>query len=162
MSEQSTHNNDLTLWKHYVATYDAFLAAGRAFNIEVKDKVGTLKEAFRNGESRLALTVAELLKPEELEALFTELLGLASYSHGSAGSAQNLILSLPNEWLIANIETYSEPLLLTGDFETYRALLTLYFKIDRNLTRRLAEKALDNDDEDIREAGADFLAKLES
>ncbi|MEP7291790.1 MAG: hypothetical protein ABI835_08395, partial [Chloroflexota bacterium] len=146
-----------------------FLAAGRDFNADITDKIAILKTAFRmnsfenrayRNNSALALNVAQLLKPEELQELFSELLGVASYYHGGAGFAQELILSLPHEWLLSNIEFYSEPLLRRADYETYSALLTLYSKIDRNLTRRLAQRAMNSDDADIHETGEDFLAQL--
>lgn len=154
-------DTDSAIWKHYVETYDAFQAAGRTFNTDVKDKVSVLKSAFRNGESRLALEIVKLLNENDKKALFSEILGLASYSHGRAKLAQDIIISLPHEWLVSNIEKYSEPLLVSADYETYRGLLTLYLMIDASLTRKLAEQALGSEDEDIKEAGADFIAKLE-
>lgn len=159
MTAQSDSDN--ALWKHYVETYDAFLAAGMTFNAEVKDKVSVLKSAFRNGESRLALEIAQLLNEDDKKALFSELLGAASYSHGRARFAQEIILSLPHKWLLSNIEKYSVPLLVSADYETYRGLLTLYFKIDASITRKLAEQALSSEDEDIKDAGLDFITKLE-
>jgi hypothetical protein len=45
-------------------------------------------------------------------------------------------------------------------YEEYWAMLTLYNKIDAQLTRKLALRAAQSEDEDIRDAGETFLEKL--
>jgi hypothetical protein len=39
-------------------------------------------------------------------------------------------------------------------------LLALYFRIDYQLTYRLAQRALQSEDEDVREAGEDYIEYL--
>jgi len=156
-SNQTITDEDEALWKRYVETYNNYLSAGNEFNAKVSNKVAVLKNALRSGDSKLAIKVAELLEAEDLKQLFEELLGAASYSHGGTGTAQKLILSLPREWLLTNIEVYAEPFISSGDYEVYWALLTLYSKLDRDLTQRLAQRAVNQENIDIREAGEAFL-----
>jgi len=64
----------------------------------------------------------------------------------------------PHDWLLENIEQYAAPLLAYDDDEEYRRLLELYSLIDRDLTLKLARRAAEHADSDIREADEDFLA----
>ena len=56
----------------------------------------------------------------------------------------------------------AEPLLQDGTDEEYRRLLELYIDIDRELTQRLAGRALQHDEPDIHEVGEDFQNYLEN
>ena len=70
--------------------------------------------------------------------------------------------SFPKMWLLENIEKSAEPLLQDGTDEEYRRLLELYIDIDRELTQRLARRALQHDEPDIHEVGEDFQNYLEN
>ena len=112
-----------------------------------------------------ALGVAKLLTIEERQDLLGDLLALASWVHGSTVTAREIVLSLPQQWLIDNIEESAEPLLLYNDHEEYRGLFEIYVRLDRRLTEKLADRAVNHTDPDIQEAGADFfnfLRKMES
>jgi hypothetical protein len=85
---------------------------------------------------------------------------LASFSHGSIQAVRKLILSLPRDWVLSRIEEVAEPILRSGDYDEYRRLLELYFELDRELASRLAARARAQEDEDVREAGEDFLDRL--
>ena len=54
-----------------------------------------------------------------------------------------------------------EPYLCTGSYDEYRRFLELYRALDRELAWKLARRAAAHGDEDIREAGEDFLESLE-
>jgi hypothetical protein len=74
-----------------------------------------------------------------------------------------VILSLPKDFLLANIEKSAETVLsnATQDaYVEYRCLLGLYFQIDYQLTYRLAQRALQSEDEDVRDAGEDYMELL--
>ncbi len=74
-----------------------------------------------------------------------------------SGTVYQAILSIPKEWLLENIEIVSEPYLGNGSGEVYRLFLGLFYKIDTELTRKLALRALE---QDVREAGQDFLDRI--
>jgi hypothetical protein len=107
-----------------------------------------------------ALELAARVDVEDLKELFPELLGLASFVHGLTARCRDILLRLPRPWLLVHLERQAEPLLAAGGYEEYRALLTLYMQIDPELARRLAERAAQDSDADIQEAGEDFLRQL--
>ena len=76
-------------------------------------------------------------------------------------AAHTAILRLPHDWLAQNLETAILPLLDSADHIDFDFFVQLGWKIDRALTRKIAQLALANPDADVRELGADCLAKLD-
>jgi hypothetical protein len=109
-----------------------------------------------------ALEIAKMLDTDGLKAIFDWLLDKASYGNAYTGTCEQLILSLPNQWLKDNIEKSAEPLLAQDDpYEESAQLLHLYHQIDPNLEIQLAKRLLENEDEEIRELGQDALDNLQ-
>lgn len=146
-----------SVWSHLVETHEAFSEASRKFLTEPFDRVTVIRSALGGHDKHTAIYVLKSLKPTELQELFDVLVFHASYSHGAIGSIRDAILSLPHDWVLAKIDGVAEPLLANGTYDEYRRLLELYALLDPGLTRRLAERAAQNPDPDIREAGEDFL-----
>lgn len=67
---------------------------------------------------------------------------------------------MSREWVLFNIEQTAEPLLAEGTYDEYRRLLELYLELDPKLTLKLAQRAKKHGDNDVREAGIDFINKL--
>ena len=166
MSPQSTEHN-AAIWQRLIEGQQAIAHAEREFSLarqiflsEGVDRVALLREALRGRDRLTALQVAEDLNTAERLALFDELIFLVSFSHGALPRVRNLILSLPRDWVLANIEEKAEPLLRDGSYDEYRRFLELYVLLDHDLALKLAQRAAVCADEDIREAGEDFLEKL--
>jgi hypothetical protein len=121
--------------------------------------VGLIEED-RQLEVGTILSGAPLMKTSELMELFSEWVRWST-SHRYALAVRNIIKSLPRGWVWAHIESAAEPLLQEGA-DAYRRILELYNELDRDLTLRLALQAVASLDEDIREAGGDFIKKLQS
>jgi|ERR1043165_57590 hypothetical protein len=164
MNKQKT-KDCLVLWSRLVETEKDFYSAraqllskcGRQFVVEL------VHARLQSVEDRAtALGIVPLLTVEEQQQLFDALLSLASFSHGLTTTVREIILSLPRTWVIANIEEASEQLLKHDDYETYWGLLSLYIELDRDITLRLAQKAVSHADEDIKEAGEHFIKRLSS
>jgi hypothetical protein len=150
--------DDLTRWQQFVQAEAAATAARTALFANR----GALVDLVRSGldkpaERAAALDVASRLKTEEVKELFPDLLALASYGHGLTRRCQELILGLPRPWLLAHVERHAEPILSNAGDEEYRAFLGLYAQLDRGLATRLAQRAIQSDDVEIREAGEDYL-----
>lgn len=64
---------------------------------------------------------------------------------------------MPHEWLMNNIDQELDLILEDGDYEEYRCLLELCSQLDKDLMLKIATRALDNSDKDIKEAGADYM-----
>ena len=156
-------DQDRALWEEYLRAERVFWKARK----ELFTNGSSLVELVRAGlfdpvQRPSALGVAALLKEEERKQLFPDLLGLASFVSGSMLAARDMVLSLPKEWVLANVEEAAEPLLRDGSYEEYRALFEVYIGLDRSLAEKLAHRAANDSDEDIKEAGQDLLARLKA
>jgi hypothetical protein len=154
--------DEVARWQRFVEADKAATAA----RMELFAHRAGLLELLRRGldlpgERPAALDVASRLTTEELQALFPDLLALASFRHGLTARCREVILRLPSSWLLANIEAHATPLLANGGEEEYRTLLPLYARIDTALALRLARAAAQNADEEVREAGEDYLHAAE-
>jgi len=157
-------------WEAFLDSYIAFRNASldlnqrwRSFMSDRDGAAARLKTALRGaGVNRgAALYALSNMTADELSQYFSELVYLASYEHGSIQTPREMIRSLPRKWVLANIEHEAEPLLARGEYDTWRRLLELYYQLDPALTRRLASRAAAHTDSDVREAGEDFLEKLD-
>lgn len=153
-------DTDIAIWNRLVDSYKAFAAASKAFLTGNVDRVTLMHKALHGRDWGIATVMFESMQTAELQQIFPDLVFLASVSHGAIQNVRDAILSLPREWVLANIERVAEPLLEKGGYEEYRRLLELYIQLDKELARRLALRATNQQDEDIREAGIDFLNEL--
>lgn len=157
---QDISARDEELWRRVAENHKAFSLSLMEFFSDGVDRVSLIRHALMRGERATALYVAPSMKPEELILLFDEWVLLASFSHGGIKVARDVILSLPREWVLRNVERAAEPLLQSGTYDEYRRLLELYSDLDHGLALKLARRAATSPDEDIREAGDDFLRLL--
>jgi len=150
------------LWRNVVTSENDYFNSRYDFLNNCSDRVSAIKKALHAvGERATALRLIEYLKIEERQSLLNDLVDLASVAHSDIELGRRAILSLPKTWLLENIEKSAELLLKDGTDEEYRRLLELYIQIDRELTERLAKRALKHENPDIREAGADFQHYLD-
>ena len=155
-------NNEVA-WNELKYAYANFVKAQMNFFQKSPDIVATLRRALDDPEERiLALETAALLPIEQRQSLFFDLLTCVSYCHGATALSRDLILSLPRKWILQHIEDAVEPILQAGGYEEYQALLDLYFLLDRDLTRRLATRALNQSDPELNEIASDFLTELDN
>jgi hypothetical protein len=165
---QSPVAADPDLWRRLDESYQhgdrvAFELAVAEFRSAKVDRVGLMRHAFEHGYARYratALCLMEYLTPTELEAIFPNLVVLASWAHGGIRRVRELILSLPRGWVLERIEPAAEPLLTEGTDEEYRRFLELYADLDRGLALRLASRAATHPDDCVREVGEEFLEDL--
>ena len=159
MEPEKLTENDAELWRKFHQSEGYFYWDRREFLLKCIKRTLAVKNALNNPSNRgTALRLLLYLGVEEIIPFFDELVDLASVGHSDIGLVREVILLLPREFLVANIEKSAEPVLRDAmkhkdSYEEYRRLLELYMEIDRDLTKRLAERALASDDEDIREAG---------
>lgn len=155
------------LWQSVVSAETAIRDSLRAFLVGSSlERIELVRQALRRpgGERAAAVRVLPYLSIEERMALFPDLVHLASWGHGLIQPVRDTICSLPRDWVVTQIESVAEPLLLASNekaqFEEFRRFLELYQQIgDRALLRRLAERALQHANEDVREAAEDILAQ---
>lgn len=165
MEQKQLIENDFTLWHNLRQAEMDFFAVRWQFLSGCTDRALVIRQALNNASDRgTALRLILYLDIKERLLFFDDLVSLASVDHSDVELVWNVILSLPKDFLLANIEKSAEPVLNNAVEEAYveyRCLLTLYLKIDHHLTYRLAQRALQSEDEDVREAGEDFMELLE-
>jgi hypothetical protein len=158
--QQGNPDKDEELWVRLVESHMTWLTRQGEFFAPGVDRVTLMRNALKRGDSATAFVVAEIMSVTELQALFPEWIEWAATSHGYVHAARDIIKSLPSQWVLDNVRAVAEPLLASGTYDEYRRLLELYFELDRDLTLELASRAVQSADEDIKEAGEDFLEKL--
>lgn len=152
--------NDLSLWKRLVNTYMEFGLVLQEFISRDVDRVAIIKSALNSEDRVIAISLLRYLNVTDLKRLFDQLVFLSSFSHGAISTIREVILSMPRDWVLSNIESTAEKFLTNGTYDEYRRILELYNELDQDLTSKLARRAMSNSDDDIREAGEDFLLKL--
>jgi len=161
MVEKQHLKNDSALWHKLLDSEIAFITARMNFHAACTDKVTVIQKALQDPVQRgTALRYLLYMTIEERQQLFDDLLYLASVGHGDIALCREVMLSLPRAWVVSNIESRAQPLLTQGTDEEYRRLLELYVNLDRDLAYRLATRALQHNDADIREVGEDFIDYL--
>ncbi len=149
-------------WNEMASNFDAFLIAlGRFFKADSESRIQLIRTGYQKNP-RLVVELLRYMPESDLKILMPFLLEHARSVHGYLDHFRRAILSLPKDWLLEHIESSAESILQNGDDDEYRRLLELYFRIDPQLTRRLAERAVRSPDANIREAGQDFIEKLKS
>lgn len=152
------------LWRNLVEAHRAFIEARMALLANSDLVVDLVRAALdRPSERSLAIDVARCLSEDDRKKLLPDLLQLSCYAHGLyahslADEATELLMSLPREWLIENIESHAEHILRDATYEEYRMLIRIYDRLSPAIAERLAERALQSEDDDIKEAGDDYLA----
>lgn len=162
MQERSNAmKNDQQIWTSLVEAFESYLKAEKEFFSSDVNRVQILKSALRGRDRLTALHLLRYINSQELLQLFDELVFLASFAHGGVKIVREIIESLPRSWVLENIETAAEPYLQNGSDDQYRRFLELYIGLDKEFARKLALRAKQSSDFDIREAGDDFLQKLD-
>lgn len=159
-------------WQRYVKAYRELVETGHssdwdasveAFLAEDVNRIPFLQRlnSGAHWERLAALYILPKIAADELQIIFREIIYLAAYTIGKASFIRSVIYSMPRDWVVANIERFAEEHLVpskdTGTYSEYRRLLELYSEIDAEMTIRLANRAIQNTDLDIREAGEEFL-----
>ncbi|HAJ58414.1 MAG TPA: hypothetical protein DCP31_03385, partial [Cyanobacteria bacterium UBA8543] len=146
MEQGQLTENDIALWHKFRKAEMDFFAVRWELLSSCTDKKSVIKQAFNNPSDRSsALELLLYLDIKERLPFFDDLVSLASVNHSDIELVWKVILSLPKDFLLANIEKSAETVLsnATQDaYVEYRCLLELYFKIDPHLTYRLAQRAL--------------------
>lgn len=154
------NEKDLQLWKDYVEASSNLMDAKRNLIQGATDKIEIIRVGMYSpsgAERDVALGLLRTLQTDELQMLLTELLAFAISQNGWTPIAQDFIFSLPKEWLLENLEAYSEPILANNDYDEYRQLIHLYSQISVDLAEKLAKRATAHHDPDIRKEGETFL-----
>lgn len=124
------------------------------------EKIEKLKIRLCGKDRTEAIIELENLDTNDLRELFPELVFLASFIHGQLRDVREIILRIPKPWIIQNIEKHSQPILAKGSYDEYRRLLELYSLLDKDLAKKLAARAVQHQDPEIKDAGEEFLARV--
>jgi hypothetical protein len=157
MLETQSSQKNTELWNQLISQESAYKTTRQTFLRECHNRREIIQQALGNPVERAtALKLFVYLTEEERQNLFNELVQLASVGHSDIELVRQIILSFPKKWLLTHIEKSAEPLLNKGTDEEYRRLLELYIELDLELAKRLAARALQQNNPNIRETGEDF------
>lgn len=149
------------MWHQLVENHLKFSESLKAFFSKDVDRVTIIREAFQRGEIAPSLYVLKHMSMSELIQLFEQLVKIST-AHGYAGAAREIILSLPREWVLSNIELTVDRLLTEGIDDDYRRILELLIDLDRELIMKYAQKAIRHPDKEVQEVGQDFIDKIDN
>jgi hypothetical protein len=154
---QSEH---VQAWKDFVQSTQTQAARKTLFAACAPVIVELLRRGFtKPGERVAAFKASEGLTVEEKQELLPEFLAMASWGHGLQEDARKQILALPRPWVLANVEQAAEPILVKGEEEEFRNFLELYHELSKDLATKLARRAVQHDDDEVREAGRAYLLR---
>jgi hypothetical protein len=146
-------------WQHMLSAYMKYVEKSGEFFQSNLDRVKILREGFQRGDTPVVLDLASGLDVSELIQLLPELLYIST-APGYARKAREIILSMPQEWLLLNVEEAAESIMKANDEEDFRRLFELYLEIDHELAEKFSERVLNHSDEYIRDIGQDFVKIL--
>lgn len=152
-------NSEKEFWQDMVSAYLKYVEKSGEFFQTKLDRIKILREGIQRGDIAAVLDLASGLNVSELIKLLPELVYLST-APGHACKAREVILSLPHDWLLLNVEEAAESIVSTSDGEDFRRLFELYLEIDRNLAVKLTKRVLNHSDEYIRGIGQDFVEIL--
>lgn len=130
--------------------------------VNIADEIDELVSEGLRGSVPSQMTAIEIMRRCPLEVRKKLLPALVRCSPSIYSYVVNAILALPSEWLIEHIEEAVYPLLDGADHIDYDCFLHLFDRINPALASRLAHNALGHSDPDVREKGAEYLAKKEA
>jgi len=156
-TESELTEQEKSIWENLVRAYLQFAQASSDFTNGSINRAKIIKEGLQSKNRHTAIYFLKYLKQDETQKIFSELVYLASFSHGAIVAIREAILSLPRDWVLSRIETVAEPYLSEDDGEAYRRFLELYQQLDDKLMEKLAKRAVESHNQDIKEAGTDFL-----
>jgi hypothetical protein len=163
MSETSQLNQkQITLWNHLKESSRIYHnAIGTKRNeLDPKERIELIRWAIKNQDRSEALRFMEFMKPEERKELVDVLIGFTNAGGRWREFVTKLILEIPRDWLVENIEKYTEPILdQFEDYTDYSGFLWVLHEIDQQLAIRLAERAQRSSNFDIHEIGEFYLTE---
>lgn len=152
---KKSSEDEKIMWHQLVENHLKFSQSLKEFFAKDVDRVTLIRNAMQRGELASSFYVLEYMQTSEVVQLFEELVKFST-AHGYAGTARKIILSLPREWVLSNIEFAIEPLLAEGIGDDYRRILELLIDLDHELTMKCVQKAISHPDKEIQEVGQDF------
>ena len=153
LSEQA-----ITSWDDHIRHYYEYATEGYHLRLKHRSELAALVKRGLESvhDAPVALQIAKTLTVEEKKTLLSNLLHWCS-SGKYASKSRELILEMPHDWLIENIEIAAEPTLSQNDFLDWVNILGLFADIDLNLACRLAQRMKDHSDPELQEWGEEFL-----
>ena len=156
-----TTSRDLSLWNEIVRLERSYTSNAFPMLPEIEDLPKTLSIGLNKPEHRGTALRLLLLMGEELkQALFGQLIEIASVGHSDIELCRSVIKSMPRAWVLKTIESFTKPILAKGGEEEFRRFAELLGELDDDLLAKHAEAGLDHDDPEVREVAQEILANM--
>lgn len=145
----------LEVRKEYHSLLGSMLATDRRKVVEL-----TNESLLKPDERYVALSVAQSFTSDELKSIFKNLVSTASWAHAHTQTARDLVLKIPRDWVLQNIQPVIDPILQTNDPDEFRRMMELAWELDHKLLIDICQQAAHHPNPEIREAGEDFRERL--
>ncbi|WP_175836800.1 hypothetical protein [Burkholderia anthina] len=157
--EMLMEEQDVESWRKLKGAFSAYIGLRQEF-LKKESAANFILDAFSVPEERsIAVSLVASYPVTERLIFFKQLISLASYVNGLTEDCRRLILELPRDWVMSRIESEVGQMLANANYEEYCCLLELCYGLNRDLMIKFAKQAQGSEDEDIKEAGADFLSR---
>jgi hypothetical protein len=148
--------NDATSWEHYIRRYREpdvpWQASADSFLRVAKDPIEVIRRGMHSNDGVEVLASLDLtsrIDAAERIKLFPEIFGKCLSQKFGLG-ARAILLSLPPEWLLENLETACINRLSIPDDEDFIMMLGILRNFDMPMAIRVATHALKSEDPEIR------------
>lgn len=157
-------SDDNELWDRLVQSYikrdQPWAAAAESFLKDATVPIETIRRGIiaRGYGSFAGLDLVPLLNPADRTELFREIFDKCLTTLWGQ-FAQEILMSLPREWLLQNLETACLDQLAGSDDQDFRLLMGVLWEFDIPMAIRIATSALQSNDCEIREVAQLYLDK---
>jgi hypothetical protein len=151
-------DNDKHLLAKLVGSHREFIESIDR-TISTADDIVELVTSGLQGNVPTQMAAIEMTRRCPVEVRKKLLPALLRCSRSINAPVVSVILTLPQKWLVEQIEEVLDPLLDGADHIDYDFFLQLFDRIDLALAKRLAQHTLSNSDPDVREMASEYLAK---
>ncbi len=173
------HLHDQMLWSDVIQSYmnlsegimskEEFDLARRSFLSNSQERSAILKSYlgseppgdYGDTGTRVAIGMVQELTEEELKSLLPQLIyRMCNLRLRSLDFIRAPLLSLPHQWLADHVEEAADLVLQTGLEVECGILLAFCRKVDLGLYQRVARKAAQSTDQEVRELGRNALEQV--
>ena len=152
---------DQKLWNALIKSESNYKVARWELFKHCSSVIGVIKKSLHiSYERESALRLVEYLSDKDYPHILDDLIEVASVGHSDIELCRKVILALPREWLLSNIEESLYRTLSQGEEEKYRRLMELCILLSNSLVEKLINKALLHPDENVKQVGRDFQVYL--
>jgi hypothetical protein len=161
MSETTLSPQDKILLQAFEQAWAAYQSSRTSLYEITANSIGLAEYLLETNPKALSTWVyIERLKAEELKLIFDRLLSSACQTSNLIAFAIPILLRLPKQWLLENLDKHIEPFIAKYQSEAYIAIIEIYKRLDLGKALEWTKRASADADPHIKQVGEDFMAQF--